>query len=120
MHTGHEFTLQGVFNLGQQVVAVALDLAVGIGQIEVDRLRRDLEFGEQVADDAAIGIQDFTLQCTHTQMLERDGVLVAHRSEEHTSEHQPLMRIAYAVLSLNKKTVRPYNNNNKRERINQD
>ena len=65
---------------------MALDLAVGIGQIEVDRLRRDLEFGEQVADDAAIGIQDFTLQCTHTQMLERDGVLVAHGLQV-TSEH---------------------------------
>src|SRR3546814_5168327 len=34
---------------------------------------------------------------------ERLGVLQAHRSEEHTSELQSLMRISYAVFCLKKK-----------------
>src|SRR3546814_892629 len=34
----------------------------------------------------------------------RDGQL-EHRSEEHTSELQSLMRISYAVFCLNKKTI---------------
>src|SRR3546814_10166985 len=30
-----------------------------------------------------------------------------HRSEEHTSEHQSLMRISYAVFGLTNKTLKP-------------
>src|SRR3546814_2652596 len=33
--------------------------------------------------------------------------LVNHRSEEHTSELQSLMRISYAVFCLTKKTIKP-------------
>src|SRR3546814_3112628 len=33
-----------------------------------------------------------------------------HRSEEHTSELQSLMRISYAVFCLNKKTIKTNNN----------
>src|SRR3546814_2245356 len=33
----------------------------------------------------------------------RDGLLMADRSEEHTSELQSLMRISYAVFCLNNK-----------------
>src|SRR3546814_16749231 len=35
-----------------------------------------------------------------------------HRSEEHTSELQSLMRISYAVFCLKKKTNKTYKNNN--------
>src|SRR3546814_6883080 len=35
-----------------------------------------------------------------------------HRSEEHTSELQSLMRISYAVFCLKKKKPISYNNNN--------
>src|SRR3546814_8918731 len=35
--------------------------------------------------------------------LPRQALLVQHRSEEHTSELQSLMRISYAVFCLNKK-----------------
>src|SRR3546814_9464968 len=37
------------------------------------------------------------------QRIERDGDLLADRSEEHTSELQSLMRISYAVFCLKKK-----------------
>src|SRR3546814_1605354 len=37
---------------------------------------------------------------------ERLGVLQAHRSEEHTSELQSLMRISYAVFCLKKKKTK--------------
>src|SRR3546814_9304880 len=36
--------------------------------------------------------------------LEVDGVVLARRSEEHTSELQSLMRLSYAVFCLKKKT----------------
>src|SRR3546814_1026273 len=38
--------------------------------------------------------------------LEIDDVIRAHRSEEHTSELQSLMRISYAVFCLKKKKRR--------------
>src|SRR3546814_7836571 len=38
------------------------------------------------------------------QHIQRHG----HRSEEHTSELQSLMRISYAVFCLNKKTTAPH------------
>src|SRR3546814_6674074 len=38
-----------------------------------------------------------------------------HRSEEHTSELQSLMRISYAVCCLNKKKTIRTNTNNKRK-----
>src|SRR3546814_8529023 len=38
------------------------------------------------------------------KFLERLGALRRHRSEEHTSELQSLMRISYAVFCLKKKT----------------
>src|SRR3546814_5407221 len=49
--------------------------------------------------------------------LRRVGVahlrfLESHRSEEHTSELQSLMRISYAVFCLKKKNKTPYLHNN--------
>src|SRR3546814_8609863 len=37
------------------------------------------------------------------QLQEKEAVVLAHRSEEHTSELQSLMRISYAVFCLKKK-----------------
>src|SRR3546814_5742402 len=39
------------------------------------------------------------------------GQLLQHRSEEHTSELQSLMRISYAVFCLKKKKKNKYNKN---------
>src|SRR3546814_8723430 len=38
-----------------------------------------------------------------TMIAHRNGLLCDHRSEEHTSELQSLMRISYAVFCLKKK-----------------
>src|SRR3546814_5995113 len=52
---------------------------------------------------------DATLKLLHVEMWaawlgrEAIGRCVGHRSEEHTSELQSLMRISYAVFCLNKK-----------------
>src|SRR3546814_1778980 len=40
----------------------------------------------------------------HDMAIEFDDIAVRHRSEEHTSELQSLMRISYAVFCLKKKT----------------
>src|SRR3546814_1071561 len=40
---------------------------------------------------------------------DRGGHKINHRSEEHTSELQSLMRISYAVFCLKKKTTKIYN-----------
>src|SRR3546814_10915815 len=42
--------------------------------------------------------------CADMEMLETVPAASSLRSEEHTSELQPLMRISYAVFSLKKKT----------------
>src|SRR3546814_3555387 len=43
-------------------------------------------------------------RATAESLAEHDPPLLAHRSEEHTSELQSLMRISYDVLCLKKKT----------------
>jgi hypothetical protein len=50
---------------------------------EVDGLRRDVELGVQVVERGAVGIQDHALQGAHTQVFQRDGVLVAHLLQLH-------------------------------------
>src|SRR3546814_1059351 len=45
----------------------------------------------------------------------RNGISIAPRSEEHTSELQSLMRISYAVFCLKKK-MKPTQNHNNTER----
>src|SRR3546814_6759175 len=40
-------------------------------------------------------------------LRQRDRMAPRHRSEEHTSELQSLMRISYAVFCLKKKTITP-------------
>src|SRR3546814_9674620 len=44
------------------------------------------------------------------EMLAAGASVGAHRSEEHTSELQSLMRISYAVFCLKKKKKKRYNN----------
>src|SRR3546814_3809924 len=41
-----------------------------------------------------------------SRLLQRVELALGHRSEEHTSELQSLMRISYAVFCLKKKTVK--------------
>src|SRR3546814_1235941 len=43
-------------------------------------------------------------------VVERGSREIVHRSEEHTSELQSLMRISYAVFCLKKKTKTRHNN----------
>src|SRR3546814_7365880 len=59
----------------------------------------------------ALGL-DLARQRDHRHAVEK-GVrhAVHHRSEEHTSELQSLMRISYAVFCLKKKNIRPKTNN---------
>ena len=78
MHIGHELALEVVLDLGEHVVAVALDVAVGVRQIKVDRRLGKAELGIEVVDGAAVGIEDLALERTHAQVFQGDGVLVAH------------------------------------------
>src|SRR3546814_3380207 len=77
----------GQVQLRMHILGITAGLALGL-----DRAVRDLELifdrgGHRLADALGIGVR-----C-------EDDV----RSEEHTSELQPLMRISYAVFCLNKK-----------------
>src|SRR3546814_8422407 len=58
---------------------------------------------EQVLAKSDMGIAG------HYAGLVEDDALREHRSEEHTSELQSLMRISYAVFCLTKKTKQPKN-----------
>src|SRR3546814_4553451 len=53
-------------------------------------------YGQEVTDALAV--------CNRFPDAAQDGRLAVRRSEEHTSELQPLMRISYAVLCLQQKT----------------
>src|SRR3546814_8355451 len=68
---------------------------------QLDPLVRDLitrlhRLGEPVAFDPTTSERTFRL------------ALYENRSEEHTSELQPLVRISYAVFCLNKKRTKRY------------
>src|SRR3546814_2277626 len=54
--------------------------------------------------DILATIDDFVASARRAQDAGLDGVEI-HRSEEHTSELQSLMRISYAVFCLKKKTI---------------
>src|SRR3546814_2695324 len=49
------------------------------------------------------GFLDVALRERHADLQEELAVTAQHRSEEHTSELQSLMRISYAVFCLTKK-----------------
>src|SRR3546814_2571355 len=72
--------------------------------------------GKLLADAQKVHIPDFVRE----RLLQLDAMIAMvreqgwHRSEEHTSELQSLMRISYAVLCLKKKTSSiPMNNYDK-------
>src|SRR3546814_5027309 len=69
-------------------------------------------FEEVVKDLLALGVANFLqdgllggLRADAAELFGLEGLfyVVAHRSEEHTSELQSLMRISYAVFCLKKK-----------------
>src|SRR3546814_3437401 len=55
-----------------------------------------------------------------TELADRNAGPVVHRSEEHTSELQSLMRISYAVFCLKKKKNDKQTHNNHNHRQNQN
>src|SRR3546814_6778258 len=56
-------------------------------------------------DDCATGHADASARSLEERTRQR-GAGAAHRSEEHTSELQSLMRISYAVFCLKKKNIK--------------
>src|SRR3546814_1525863 len=77
-------------------------------QRDLTRVRRGLEDGFDVLDETHL--QHFVgfveHQITDAGQIERAALeMVEHRSEEHTSELQSLMRISYAVFCLQKKKI---------------
>src|SRR3546814_3911895 len=83
-----------------------------VESFDIDRIRKD---GTRIDVSLAISpIKDENGVMTAASTVARDvterrraddhrGLLVAERSEEHTSELQSLMRISYAVFCLKKK-----------------
>src|SRR3546814_3918917 len=72
-------------------------------------LRRDLRIARTIIvacdDFLRLGrVQKLEIGFRHRQRSIFPGIAVHHRSEEHTSELQSLMRISYAVFCLKKKT----------------
>src|SRR3546814_1900188 len=64
--------------------------------------------------------QEFNMQAQIYDAQRKSRVLIlvsrqGHRSEEHTSELQSLMRISYAVFCLKKKTQTKYTHNQQSE-----
>src|SRR3546814_6834223 len=59
---------------------------------------------EDVANAFGAGVDGYLVKAISCEPLGSALRLVAHRSEEHTSELQSLMRISYAVFCLKKKT----------------
>src|SRR3546814_7129263 len=55
-----------------------------------------------------------SLRMKHETSLQASGRRVVHRSEEHTSELQSLMRISYAVFCLKKKNKQTKDSKNVR------
>src|SRR3546814_3007886 len=78
---------------------------LGIGELQLRSGLRRLRLGKCSLGLFKIGFQDVRLL---SRRLQARAVLVADRSEEHTSELQSLMRISYAVFCLQKK--KKYNN----------
>src|SRR3546814_5390217 len=88
-------------------------LAAGGGKELFATARAGLErMGRRVIHHDYVGVADFSnpsrkLRFHVLDMAggKKSSLLVAHRSEEHTSELQSLMRISYAVFCLKKKMI---------------
>src|SRR3546814_4090070 len=88
----------------------AADREIRIGAVEVDRDRPRAV--AEVPDDERAGFMRCSRDRGHVAHAARLVMNLGqqqHRSEEHTSELQSLMRISYAVFCLKKK--QHYNNN---------
>src|SRR3546814_7802552 len=85
----------------QPYVAAVLQYPQDAG---VGRGPADAEF-LHLLDQARLGVARRRLRemLFGRNVLERDALALLHRSEEHTSELQSLMRISYAVFCLKKK-----------------
>src|SRR3546814_7993289 len=65
--------------------------------------RRRLMRGRQCCHGARLGVHDqYRSRMIHAAYAVGVAILCVHRSEEHTSELQSLMRISYAVFCLKK------------------
>src|SRR3546814_1357442 len=103
----HTLSLHDAFPILLVVEAFALvvpgarhvRLARGVGQAE-----RSDDARHRVA--RAAGIQATARIAVHQRRLQGQQLVGNHRSEEHTSELQSLMRISYAVFRLKKQ--KPY------------
>src|SRR3546814_10421068 len=73
----------------------------------MDDPRAHRRIGHPVDKDEAAKVVVFGIGGKGHRPVERD---IAHRSEEHTSELQSLMRISYAVFCLKKKTQKTKHN----------
>src|SRR3546814_1662489 len=75
------------------------------GQVEALATTARMEEADLVIFDAALTpIQQRNLETAHeAKVIDRTGLILEIRSEEHTSELQSLMRISYAVFCLKKK-----------------
>src|SRR3546814_9994 len=66
----------------------------------------DIPLGPDISLDGTVGVRVIkTDRTTRSYRGEDHGDLPKVRSEEHTSERQPLMAISYAVFGLKKKTI---------------
>ena len=81
MDPGHELAAQVVLDMAQHRDAAALDVGVVVVKAEGNGLGLDAELGVEVVEGRAVGIEDHPLERPHAQMLQRDGVLVAHGLE---------------------------------------
>src|SRR3546814_9641781 len=81
-----------------------------VPQLEVRAYAHQHDFTRQAGDSSQFGGHQYPprtihihILCTTQQQTLQDAR--AHRSEEHTSELQSLMRISYAVFCLKKKNL---------------
>src|SRR3546814_4619699 len=64
---------------------------------------------DQIVATSTFGVHHFDIRCNWRSMRPvSEWRVLPHRSEEHTSELQSLMRISYAVFCLKKKTKKTH------------
>src|SRR3546814_9221153 len=106
----------------------ASDDVVGGDDLRIHRVlrreRRALEFDRLEVARPRLLLQRLEIEAGTLEQFDREvaldpafhlrvragGILAHHRSEEHTSELQSLMRISYAVFCLQKKKHKPHQN----------
>src|SRR3546814_1317372 len=107
LHTGDIGFLDdaGYLHLRDRKSLVIIRGGANVYPAEVERVLQELD---GVTASAVVGVPDERLGERVVALVESDreldeDVLRKHRSEEHTSELQSLMRISYAVFCLKKK-----------------